>query len=553
MEKSLLEMAEKTMPRLTTPLTAVYNTFISKNRTHQDKALEAISKADRGQIILPTGTGKTRVQVAMIVRDMLAQTEAGTLGTYVIASHRLLLNKQLMNELLILCLECNLPVNALYVGSDRHDDKEFYAKDFGHNIGDFCVGYTTSGIEVQAFAAKTKTANRHLIVVSTYHSFDRLDFLESIDICAYDEAHNTTETEFHANILTVMQKIKRNYFFTATRNICPKVPGYGMENEAFYGKVIEIEASTPTDMIKAGEILQPRIITLFLDNDTPKGTVSTSNQHMLVKTVTEGFVKSKEAVKANSSNPDAIGNKMIVSSEGSDELDTIHDSKEFQDWCNANDVRVFSFSSKYGSNRAYMDFKESSRDEVYTAMKNLPDQKDAILLHIDILTEGIDLPSVTAILLLRFLNEISLFQTLGRGLRLTKADRDDFYKGRITKEQFVKRHAYLILPLHFEEMDRFGESMKNIIQKVIGTYGIPVEEFLPPEDFKTKQNKNDGDSVTGKVKKRIKMGKDFPLLSVIEDFIIGEVIKDLPKDPKSKGFYDALWGGFKRIIGGRDA
>jgi superfamily II DNA or RNA helicase len=550
MEKSLLELVEETMPKITEPLTAVYDAFISNNRLHQTRALEAIDKINRGQIILPTGTGKTRIQVAMIVKDMIAQTLAGTLGTYVIASHRLLLNKQLMDELLDLCLKCGLPVNALYVGSARHDDKEVYDKYFQHNIGDFRVDYTTSGTEIRSFATQTKEANRHLIVVSTYHSFDSLDYLDSIDICAYDEAHNTTETNFHANILTVIHKIKRNYFFTATRKVCSEVPGYGMENESFYGKVIEIKDSSPTDMIKAGEILQPRIITMFLDNDTPKGVVSTSNQHMLVKTVTEGFTRSKEAVRINSSNPDAIGNKMIVSSEGSTELDTIHDSEEFQNWCSAKDVQVFSFSSKYGSNRAHMNFKELSRDEVYTAMKNLPDQKDAILLHIDILTEGIDLPAVTSILLLRFLNELSLFQTLGRGLRLTKNDRQGLYSGQITKEQFVKRHAYLILPLHFEEMDRFGEDMKKIIQDVVGTYGIPVEEFLPPEEFRAKLEKTDDGSVTDKKKKKIKMGKDYPLLSVIEDFIIGEVKKDLPKDPK--GLYDALMGMFKRM-GGKNA
>ena len=57
-------------------------------------------------------------------------------------------------------------------------------------------------------------------------------------------------------------------------------------------------------------------------------------------------------------------------------------------------------------------------------------------MHIDILTEGMDLPAITSILLLRNLNEIHLFQTLGRGLRLTKSDRQGLYSGQITKEQF---------------------------------------------------------------------------------------------------------------------
>jgi len=547
MTKSLLELAEESMSKATTPLTSVYDTFLSNNRLHQSKALEAIDKFNKGQIILPTGTGKTRVQVAMIVRDMIAQANAGTLGTYVIASHRLLLNKQLMDELLDLCLKCGLPVNALYVGSARQDDKEVYDKYFQHNIGDFRVDYTTSGMDIRNFANETKAVNRHLIVVSTYHSFDNLAYLESIDICAYDEAHNTTEENFRCNIQEVIGKIKRNYYFTATRKVCTKVPGHGMEDESIYGEVIT--ESSPRKMIEEGEILRPRIITMFLDQCSlvSKGSVSTSNQTMLVKTITEGFIRSKVEVKKDSSNPDAIGNKMIVSSEGSDELNIVQESVEFKNWCATNHVRVFAFSSKYG---AFIDFEKSDRDKVYKAMKELSDQEDAILLHIDILTEGMDLPAITSILLLRNLNEIGLFQTLGRGLRLTKVDRQGLYSGLITKEQFVKKHAYLILPLHFEKMDTSCEDMKKTIQNVVGTYGIPVEEFLPPDGFKAKKNDGDGDLVT-KVKQGIKKGKAYPLLSVVEDFIIEEVKKDLPKD--SKGLYGALMGLFKKMGGKANA
>jgi hypothetical protein len=548
MTKSLLELVEESMSKATTPLTAIYDAFISNNRLHQTGALGAIDKNDKGQIILPTGTGKTRVQVAMIVKDMIAQALAGTLGTYVIASHRLLLNKQLMDELLDLCLKCGLPVNALYVGSARHDDKEVYDKYFQHNIGDFRVDYTTSGTDIRSFATQTKDAGRHLIVVSTYHSFDKLSSLEAIDICAYDEAHNTVEENFQSNIERVLPKIKRNYFFTATRKVC-SIAGHGMEDERIYGKVIlgnKDDRVSPTDMINAGEILQPRIITMFLDNDTPRGVVSTSNQHMLVKTITEGFTRSKARVKADSSNPDAIGNKMIVSSEGSDELNLVQESVEFKAWCTANHVRVFSFSSKYG---AYIDFEKSDRDKVYEAMKDIPDTEDAILLHIDILTEGIDLPAITSVLLLRNLNEISLFQTLGRSLRLTREDRLGLYSGRITKEQFVKRFAYLILPLHFEKMDTSCEDMKRTIQNVVGTYGIPVEDFLPPEGFKAK--KNDAHDLVTKTKTKVKTGKDYPLLTAVEDFIIGEVRKGLPTD--SKGLYGALMGLFKKMGGKANA
>jgi hypothetical protein len=98
-------------------------------------------------------------------------------------------------------------------------------------------------------------------------------------------------------------------------------------------------------------------------------------------------------------------------------------------------------------------------------------------------------------------------------------------------------------------MDRFGEDMKGIIQKVLKTYDIPVEEFLPLQEYWGDGKKNNADLVT-KTKDKVRAGKDYPLLSVIEDFIIGEVERKLPED--RKGLRDTLMGIFKKI-GGKNA
>ena len=510
----------------TQPKFSVYDAFINNNRAHQNQALKAINEHDRGQILLPTGTGKTRIQVAMIVQDMLVKTQERTSGVYVIASHRLLLNKQLMNELLDLCLQCHLPVNALYVGSDRYDDKEVYAKYFHDIAGHFQGVYTTSKSEIKKFTEETQKAGRHLIIVSTYHSFQKLSSLDSIDICAYDEAHNTTEENFQNNIKQVIPKIKRNYFFTATRKVC-SIDGYGMENEEMYGRIIT--KVSPADMIGAGEIIRPRILTIFLDNDIPTGIVQTNNQHMLVKTIIEAFTKSRQAVKDNSFSPNDIGNKILISAEGSDELNLVQNSPEFQTWCTTNNIHVFSFSSKYGF---FIDFQQANRDQTYAAMRNITDKEDAIFLHIDILTEGIDLPSITGVLLMRNLNEIKLFQTLGRALRLTKYDRQRLYAGQVTKEQLIKQFAYLILPLHFETMDTSSMDMKRTIQKVISTYQIPIEEFLPPEEYQS--SSEEPENLVTTVESKAQSKQDYPLISIIEDLIITEIKQNLPLDPKER-------------------
>jgi superfamily II DNA or RNA helicase len=194
-----------------------------------------------------------------------------------------------------------------------------------------------------------------------------------------------------------------------------------------------------------------------------------------------------------------------------------------------------------------MDFiQQTNRNKVYESMKNLDDKEDAILLHIDILTEGIDLPSITGVLLLRHLNEIKLFQALGRALRLFKADRKRLYSGEITskdRSSFVKPYAYLILPMHFEEMDESSEEMLQTLQRVVGNYGIPTEEFLPPEEF-------DGityeylDPVThhSAIEGKSKL---YPLTHAVLDLAIKRMSNTLPLTPQEK--YKAILELIKQI------
>lgn len=520
---------------------SIFLEYISKHRAHQNKAIEGTRLKDKGQIIIPTGTGKTRIQIHLHIESMLEKLKKNETGVYIIGAHRLLLCKQLMDELQDLCLKMGIPINALYVGSARYDEKDIYDQYFEHGIDKdtYESMYTTTSDDVKTFYEKTLEAKRHLIVVSTYHSFNKLKVIGGIDLCTYDEAHTTTEERFMDNIIEVIDTIKRNYFFTATRKVYGE--DGGMNDEQVYGDIII--TVPPTEMIDAGEITMPRIHTINLLSGK-SGEVSQRNEIMLVNTIIEAFVKHKEMLKSESASPDDIGSKLLVSTKGSSELDLIQNNLVFQKWCADNNIKTFSYSSRYGS---FMDFKQQvNRGKVYENMRNLDDKEDAILLHIDILTEGIDLPSITGVLLLRHLNEIKLFQALGRALRLFRSDRKRLYSGEITskdRSRFIKPYAYLILPMHFEDMDESSFEMKQTLQRVIGNYGIPTEEFLPPEQF-------DGitydylDPVTHRSALEGK-SKMFPLTHAMLDLVINKFTDTLPTDPAEK--YKAILALIKKL------
>lgn len=513
--------------------------YTATHRQHQLEALHSTHNNDREQIIIPTGTGKTRIQIHIHIQDMIEKTRKNETGVYAIGAHRLLLCTQLMDEFQHMCIECGIPINVLYIGSARHDDKHVYDRYFDKGIDSetYSSTYTTQSDEVKAFYEKTRASNRHLIIVSTYHSFDKMACINPIDICTYDEAHTTIAEDFTGNILEVIDNIKRNYFFTATRKVYGE--DKGMNDESFYGNVFGI---SPKKMIQAGEIVLPKIHVMMLEN-YEKGKVKDDNEVMLVKTVIEGFTEHKKKLKEDSAHPDNIGAKLLVSCKGSDELSLVQDNETFKKWCQENNIKVFSFSSRYGS---YKDFeKEENRTQVYEDMKSLKDTDDCILLHIDILTEGIDLPSITAVMLLRHLNIAKLMQTLGRALRLLKSDRNKLYAGDMLPDErgkYTKPYAYLLLPMHFESLDASSEDMKRMIREVITTYGLPTEEFLPLEEFEAL--KNEYLDPVNDVREIKKKQKEYPLIHVIEDIVMEELTNTLPDDKQDK--YNKLVGLLKQ-------
>ena len=410
----------------------IYNKFLCDMRKHQIGALRSIESNSIGQILLPTGTGKTRVQIAAHLSDMVSKTNNNERGVYLIACHRILLCKQLLNEFLELLVPMDMPFDVLIVNSDKVDKSELSFR-FREDDSNFAkkheVSSTTIKEDIKTYYDRAKYRNRHLIIVSTYHSFDRLEVIPNIDVCTYDESHETVSKDFSENIKTISDIITKKYFFTATKRVVDK--NQGMANEEIYGKVIY--EKSPKDMIEAGEIVKPHLHVIECrDNEA-------NQENMLVQTTIDAFKKHLEKVK--SQGVKNIGAKMIVSTTGTEELFQLHNDAYFQEYCISNNIDVYAFSSQEGYHH---NFEEKSRNYLFQEMEQLKnqDEKNVIFLHIDILTEGIDLPTITGVLLFREMNKSKLLQTIGRACRLYKDDRANLYAQNITP----KNHSKFVKP-----------------------------------------------------------------------------------------------------------
>ena len=465
-----------------------YVEFHSKHRQHQIKALNHLKCENIGQITIPTGTGKTRIQVDVHISDMIEKTKQGQTGVYVIGAHRLALCSQLLYEIVKVAIPCGLKCNLLQVNSNTFTNdairselwKEEHIDDNTRAFTEFVSKgkNTTRQDVVLNFVNETKEQNRHAIVVATYHSINKLAILPEIDICTYDEAHITLGENFTDNISQVQPIIKRNFFFTATRKVVGNFSG--MNDTDKFGEVLY--SVSPRTMIEAGEIVPPRLHSIRISEDAIDGNYD--NNKMLIKTIIEGFTQHKIMIKECSAKPDLIGAKLLISCSGSKELKKIIASTEFKNWCDENNVKSFIFSTNDEVKYKY-NFDDVDRIVLFSKMNDLRDDEDAIIFHIDILTEGIDLPSITGVMPLRNLNQSKLIQTIGRATRLISHDRTQLYSGKILPNQpnvYVKPFCWFLVPQLFESLGDYP-SMKRLLRDIMNSYDVRPEEFSSMDRF----------------------------------------------------------------------
>ena len=467
--------------------------WTSGHRDYQHDAILRLSQRPRGTCLLPTGTGKTRIQTHLLVQAMIDRQREGGSGIYVVGAHRLLLCRQLLNDVVDVAGRSGVRFDLLFVGSDRIDEADYNEEFRGAGIQ---AEYGTSEEKILAFVEASRLDGRQLIVVCTYHSFGKMRGFGRIDVCTFDEAHTTTESRFMRNISSVKDIIDRQYFFTATKRIVNR--SYGMADESFYGP--ELFSVSPKEMIDRMEIVPPIYHLIRTDESS-----TYAGQNMLVKTVLDGFGKHKELVKRVSSRPDAIGAKMIVTCGGIGELREIHDDPSFRAGCSGTRVLAFHSGTEDGRypESFHVDFRRVSRKQIIDLMDGLGDDEDAILLHVGMLTEGINLPSITGVLLLRNLQMTELIQTIGRAMRLLGEDRRRFYSGEICREEvdkffsagsekfrgpinaLVKPCCFVIIPESYSPITDNLVELMGMIEEVYARYDIPFVDMCRDDAFTT--------------------------------------------------------------------
>lgn len=181
-------------------------------RPHQERAVELMQLHKKGQILVPTGGGKTM----KMIKDAMIQFHCGySEQTIVVCAPRILLAEQLCSEFLEFIT--NASVMHIHSGETHHFS-------------------STKPQEIVDWVVNTRG---HKLIFTTYNSLEKLQQTRlPVNTIYFDEAHNSVKRNFFPATEYFSQEADRCYFFTATPKHSLAVGKPGMNDVEVYGQVI---------------------------------------------------------------------------------------------------------------------------------------------------------------------------------------------------------------------------------------------------------------------------------------------------------------------------
>ena len=408
-------------------------------RPHQSRALDAMSDTDHGQIIVPTGGGKTIIMIEHC-RQLLNNNPR----TIVVVAPRILLANQLSEEFMQF-----IPATWTHVAHCHSGETHHFS--------------TTKSDKLALFNDTARAANESCIIFTTYHSLHRVvDSGIDVDAIYFDEAHNGCTKHFFVSVAAMSMIAERKYFFTATPRVSNK-HDRGMNNREIFGPVIE-NVPAP-ELIQGGHILPPTIVPFETDH-----VVDKKNPHLCHSTTVQDIIDQLD---------DTHAAKVLVAVPSSRVLGNILGHTDLLSQLSDRGYDVLHVTSKFG---AYVNQTKVSREVFFDTLTawGKDKQRKFVLFHYSILSEGINVPGLTHCIMLRNLNVVEMAQTIGRVIRLDKDDAAKLQSGELQPQAwglYNKPTGFVTVPVH----RNYGAAVIKRLQRItdeIFVKGVPATALV---------------------------------------------------------------------------
>jgi len=378
----------------------------------------------KGQIIVPTGGGKTLKMIYDCLRELQSQTPQ----TIVVVAPRILLAEQLSAEFLEFIT--NAEVMHVHSGETHHFS-------------------STKVSDIQAHDVGCKVTNRHQLIFTTYNSLNRLQAAEiDVDTIYFDEAHNSVQRHFFPATEYFAANARRAYFFTATPKHSLAIGKPGMNDSAVYGQVI-CKVPAP-ELVEGGYIVPPKVIVKQLAMVQGKQTNFDRDSENLLETIDDNKV-----------------GKILICAKATKQIVSLVSETDF---CFQLECRGYSWMYITAKTGAVIDGKKVNREVFFDTLSawGKDNSKKFVVLHHSILAEGINVSGLEAVLFLRNMDFIGISQTIGRCIRLHHDDAKGMRDGRIEPgnlSQYSKSFGLVCVPVY----SKVGIATARAVQSVVDT------------------------------------------------------------------------------------
>jgi len=346
-------------------------------RPHQRKALNEMLAYDKGQLIIPTGGGKTLCMIHDIIEN---QKYIDNGSTIVVVAPRILLAEQLCSEFLEVIDTTHTHVMHVHSGETSHFS-------------------TTKAEKINLFVNTARTAGENVVIFTTYHSLHRLVEADiEVNTIYFDEAHNSVQRNFFPATEHFSADADRCYFFTATPKHSLSIYKPGMNDAEVYGKVI-CNIPAPT-LVEQGYILPPKVVVKQLDMVQDKQMIADRDCQNLIETIDENSL-----------------DKILIAARSTKQIIKLLSQSDFRNELAKRGYSCLYITSKTG---AIIDGQKVNREVFFDTLNTWgkDPNKKFVVLHHSILSEGINVSGLEAVLFMRNMDYIGISQSIGRVIRL---------------------------------------------------------------------------------------------------------------------------------------
>ena len=390
-------------------------------RPHQQRALDALAKYLRGQVIIPTGGGKTNVAIFDAMREFLKDIPQ----TIVVVAPRILLAEQLSSEFLEFIT--NAQVLHVHSGETHH----------------------FSSTRPNVIRAWYEQAKGHKLIFTTYNSLQRLQQADiAVNTIYFDEAHNSVQRHFFPATEYFSSAADRCYFFTATPKHSATIAKPGMNDAAVYGNVI---CNVPApELVEGGFIVPPKVVVQQFEMLSKGQIVADVDCENLIATIDAQEVE-----------------KVLICAKATKQIQNLVSQTDF---CKQLEDRGFSWMYITSKTGAIIDGQKVNREVFFDTLSawGKDDSKKFVVLHHSILSEGINVSGLEAVLFMRSMDYIGVSQTIGRVIRLHQSDAEALRSGAIAAgnlSEYTKSFGLVCIPVY----SSVGISTARKVQAVVDT------------------------------------------------------------------------------------